>query len=213
MSKKKFKKKITKSSNKNRKNLFAGLILVGLMVFAVVGFAFQGAQTTQGSFVFNGFDFNIQRSPTNTLYFTTIENQEIGFYNDPFFVSDQTFPDELRASIIQSNNIIFTYKPLDQLDVQGIDFRLTNALINDVSNFAQRQVTRANIESDPFDPLPIRTCSDADNETLVFKLTYGENDETDLIVENSPNCFNINGFNFDFIILRDYIIYTARGII
>ncbi|MFT4261284.1 MAG: hypothetical protein ACMXX9_02520 [Candidatus Woesearchaeota archaeon] len=208
---KKFRRREDK--NKKRNAIIMGVLLVGLMIFSVVGFAFQSQNTTGGSFEHNGFSFSIQRSPTNTLYFTEVDGLEIGFYNDPFFIESQGFDDELRQKLPAIENIIFTSKPISEALTEGVDLRLLTLLERDTNIFTTASASRAFTASDPFEPLPVRTCNDANNQTIVFDINFGITNETSLISKIQENCYAINGINFDFILVRDFIIYSNRMII
>lgn len=205
---------LRQNKNKQRRNsIFMGVALVFLMIFSVVGFAIQGSINSGGAFEYNGFEFNIQRSQTNTIYLTTLEGTEIGFYNDPFFIESQGFSPELFQKLLDASTITFTSTPLSDASLEGIDLRLYNIMIRDVDVFSNKMIQKGYTSSDPFDPLPIRNCDFSSSENIVFVSNFGLTNDTGLVTLIDDYCYAVNGINFDFIVLRDYIIYGTRGII
>lgn len=211
MAKKKFRR--DPDYKKKRNVIVVGIIMVGLMIFSIVGFAFQGSLNLGGSFNYNGFEFSIQRSPTSTLYFTELDGVEVGFYNDPFLIEALDIPSEFRSELLSVSSISVTSLPLSEINIEGIDLRLVNLIVRDVGVFTNVLTERAYTMSDPFELTPVRDCNSASPDRLVLNLNFGDTNETGLMTRVSDYCYDVNGVNFDFILLRDYMIYVLRGII
>jgi hypothetical protein len=208
------KRYIRQGKNKQKRNsIIVGVLLVFLMIFSVVGFAIQGSTNSGGAFDYNGFDFNIQRTQTNTIYTTQVNGVEIGFYNDPFFIESQSFSPELFEKLLNAQTITFTSNPLSDASLEGVDLRLYNIMIRDVELFSTKNIIKGYTSSDPFDPLPVRNCDDSSSSNVVFVSNFGLTNNSELVTLIDEYCYAVNGINFDFIVLRDYIIYGTRGII
>ncbi len=210
---KKFRSKRVSDRKRKRNALIMGLTLVGLMIFSIIGFAIQGGVPGQSSFEYNGFEFNVQRTQQNILYFTEVDGLEIGFYNDPFYIDSLRFNETLKQDIQQAQRITFTSPPPSSPQSEGVDLRLVNLLVRDARTFTGIQVDRGYTSSDPFDPAPVVSCSQASQDNIVFVLNYEFQDELDMIVLADDYCYDVFATSFDLVVVRDYIIYSARSII
>ncbi len=185
-----------------------------VMIIGIAGFAALSpvGPSIGGSTEYNGYEFNIGIRDGVQLYFTEVDGQEIGFYNNPFTVErlnvSETFNQELRGA-----EEITVTRPTDV--PEEVELGLFQILLRDFQNFASVTVANAYLEEDPFDDTPVRTCEDATAQTPVIKLIYDTDDlarETG-IYQESEYCYETHAFGQDIVILRDYLIMAQRGII
>ncbi|MFT4283092.1 MAG: hypothetical protein ACMXX6_01565 [Candidatus Woesearchaeota archaeon] len=197
---------------KQRKKLIWGSVLSLIMVFGVAGFAFQGAVGGFNSFDYNGFTFRVQTDGQNQVYTTRIEGDTIHFYTDPFFSESRFTNMSIRSSLSSASTFTLAVEPYDTA-AAGFDFNLYNILVQDIVDLSGIAVNVG--FTDEYEGFPIYTCDDSSSENVVLIVPVNIRDDfiSDGIFEVEENCFLLNGFNFDFVPIRDYLIYIARGII
>ena len=197
---------------KKRKKLIWGIILSAIMIFGVAGFAFQGAIGGFNSFDYGGYTFNVETRSGNQIITTRIDGDRLHFYTDPFF-SEQKFDNlTIRSNLRAATSYTLAVEPFDGA-AAGFDFNLYNLLVQDILELSGIPVNLG--FTDEYEGFPIYTCSDAtlDNPVLIVPVNIRDEFVSDGIFELEENCYLLNGFNFDFVPIRDYLIYVARNII
>ena len=207
-----------KEQKRKRRNLIAGLIMLFLMVFSILAIALDNTSRIQTSFEYNNFTINQQVVFSEIFqqdilrYSTNINNQEILFYFAPGTTNQITINATNINTIKTAQMLQFTREPMqDELDyTENVFFfeilkleqnlyspKIINAGITNMTDIEMEQ--------------PIITCQDATNTAPVMKLSNETGPLTITEIENY--CFEIKATRDNLLIISDYLLYKAHGVI
>ena len=200
-----------REQKRKRKVRIASYFMIFLMVLAVAGFVATGP-IGSSEFSYNGIDFYVRSVNGNAMLMAEINDQEIGFYFDPFQAETLTVPDNMRETILNAQEIIVTSLPFDEAD-PTLDLRIQNALYQDLDRFTDKRITRATTKQDFEFYYLIKDCSDASRETPVLYMPLDMLNYTSTgIFEHEPYCYYLNAAGPELLLMRDYLIYLLNEV-
>lgn len=193
-----------------RKQLIVGGTLAFIMVFGVIGWAVQGAPSSQlDTFEFQGVPFEVRQEQNQVLYFAQTDMGEIVFYTDPFSISNLGQPETFGETMRNANSITFTSHPDRNLG-QGEDI-IQQSIIRDADRYADITVQRAYTEETRFsDGRPVRDCNDATQANPVILMQANTN-ASDYFYDIDEHCFGLDGDQFDLLTARDQLMMDLLG--
>ena len=184
--------KYKEGKRKRRNGMIIGLILVGVMLFSVLGYAFRGGGNDDVEKLnYNGFEFVEQ----NGFWFTSIENFQFAFRYNPQQV------EEIDSELKYLEN--YYGKPL------YISSENSEAELEIYRNlFYQNQIVQrmqsACLEEEECDEnLPVKTC---ENNFIIIK----KNNNSEIIQEE--NCVFIKGGEENLTKITDEFLFKILGI-
>ncbi len=181
--------KHTEAKKTRRNQIIGGLVLVGLMMFSVLGYAFRGGGDEDSSAVkYNGFEFVFQ----NGYWFTVVGNQQFAFSNNPSTTE--------RIDFNGKNAGEYSGKAL-YLNSESADAGAE--IYNNLGSIALR-VQLACLDTACDDISPIKTCED--NFIKIEK-----NDVAEISVQN--NCVFIRGPEENLTQIADEFLFKTLGIV
>lgn len=195
-----------------RKQLIVGGTLAFIMVFGVIGWAVQGAPSSQLDLInFQGVDFEVRQEAGQgqVLFFAQTDMGEIVFYNDPFSTSNLDQPENFGQVLRNADSLSLTSHPDRNLG-QGEDI-IQQAIIRDADRYAGLTVQRTYTEEARFsDDRPVRTCDDATQSHPVVLLEQNVN-ASDFYYDISEYCFGLDADQFDLLTARDQLLMNLLG--
>ena len=172
-----------------RNQWVVGIILVFLMLFSVVGYAFVGRDKEENQkVIYNEFEFIEQ----NGFWFTQIGNFEFVFDYNPDEVIEQN------ASLKKVNN--YQDKPLY---LSSENYKASSEIYNNLNRFVLRMQNACTEEQECEGDLPVKTCED---NFIIIKKT----NETKLYQNES--CVFIEGPEEELVELTDEFLFQILGI-
>lgn len=185
--------KYKKDKKKKQNGMIIGLILVGVMLFSVLGYSFQGKENNdEKKLNYNDFEFIEQ----NGFWFTNVENLQFAFRYNPQQV------EEINSELKYLNN--YYGKPL------YISSENSEAELEIYRNlFYQNQIVQRmqsaclNKEECENEDLPVKTCVD---NFIIIK----ENNNSEIIQEK--NCVFIQGKKENLTQITDEFLFKILGI-
>ena len=188
------------SKKRKRRQLAVGLVLIFLMFFSVVGFAFQviggkGGQIDQQiqtqTINYNGFEFREQ----NGFWILNKDNINFIFRNNPYQVT------KTDSVINDLNNYLNKSLYITSESIEAESEIQTNLaqLIGKIENACLRECNNN-------EELPIRSCED--NFIIIKEIT--ENESAGINQEN--NCVFIKGKKADLVKLTDEFLFKLLGV-
>ncbi len=172
--------------------MILGLILVGVMLFSVLGYAFRGGNNEEeniNKLEYNGFEFVEQ----NGFWFTNIENFQLAFKYNPTQVG------EIDAELKDFNN--YYGKPL-YISSENSEAELEIYRNLFYRNKLVQRVQPACLEECD-ENLPVKTC---ENNFIIIK----ENNNSEIIQEE--NCVFIQGKEENLTQITDEFLFKIFGI-
>ena len=175
---------------RKRNQLIVGLVLIGVMVFGTLGYAFQGneKESDTNKISYNGFEFVNQ----NNFWVTKIGESEFIFKYNPNQV------DKIEGKFETIDNYyqkpLYIYSENDEASLEII--RNTNSVV-------QRIQKACFEEKDCNNNLPLKTCED---NLIIIKLG------TTSKIEQKNNCVFIEGSKEELTKLSDGFLFKILGI-
>ncbi len=181
-----------------RKKIMMGFVLVFLMIFSVMGIIIgqQGSEVLR----YNDYKFEV----VENVYYTTIEGETKGFNYFPSELENLGLNEEILMILMNAPMIYFTFNPeSEQQDLVYID--LVRKDLTD--NINKMIIDGMTTESEIYN-LPIISC---ENSTSYVPVIYF-NQSINLSVKKVDDCIVLNAKNYDFLKLRDLLIYKINGV-
>lgn len=184
--------KYKEDKKKRRNGMIIGLILVGVMLFSVLGYAFRGeGDNNVGKIDYNGFEFIEQ----NGFWFTDIENLQFSFRYNPQQV------EEINSELKYLNN--YYGKPLYiSSENSEAELEIYRNLFYQ-TQIVQRMQSACLDEKECDENLPVKTC--VDNFIIIKK-----NNISGIIQEK--NCVFIQGREENLTQITDEFLFKILGI-
>ena len=176
---------------KNRNQLIVGLILIGVMVFGTLGYAFEGKENEESNsnkINYNGFEFVNQ----NDFWVTKIGESEFIFKYNPEQVNKTEGKFNSLGKYSQKPVYIYSENEMASFEIA-----------RNMQPFVQRIQKACFEEENCGDNLPIKTCED---NFIIIK--EAENSS----VKQEKNCVFIEGNKEDLIKLSDEFLFKIIGI-
>ncbi|MFA4952949.1 MAG: hypothetical protein WC584_01895 [Candidatus Pacearchaeota archaeon] len=185
ISKEEFQKK------KKRNQLIVGLILIGVMIFGTLGYAFEGRENEESKsnkINYNGFEFVNQ----NDYWTTKIGELEFIFKFNPEQV------DKIEGNFNSLNK--YSQKPMY---IYSENEMASFEIVRNMGSDVQRIQKACFEEKDCGENLPLKTCKD---NFIIIKESETKK------VEQKENCVFIEGNKEDLIKLSDEFLFKILGI-
>src|SRR3989344_1312023 len=163
----------------NKKH-FMSIFIASIMILSVLGIAIQYTTGNSENIKFRGQKF----SPYQGGWITYKDNKQIIIPTQPDLLQYQQVPDIAFEDLNKAGKIYFTSNPDNQLPQQAL-FSIQNNLFPYLNN-----VIVACIEDSPTCAnLPLKTCRDASQATIVIQAQIDKTQETSF----NDNCLLIKG--------------------
>ena len=198
---------------RRKRNMIASVVLAGLMLMGIVGFAFQGNVTSSagGPIELNGYEFITQNVEGGQVLVTQVDGEEFFFYGSPYEAQNVVSPINFAETIRSADIISFAYGEISEDERQGA---VEEALLSDFSVATDAVAERAQVRgADRGDLSPVRSCEDATSENVVLLLNETVGSIYPEILQRDDNCFVIKGYGFDLLTVRDYLLLLELDII
>ena len=184
--------KYKENKKKRRNGIIIGLVLVGVMLFSVLGYAFRGGGNDDiKKLNYNGFEFVEQ----NGFWFTNIENFQFAFKYNPQQI------EEIDSEVKYLDN--YYNKPLYiSSENNEAELEIYRNLFYQ-NQIVQRMQSACLDEKECDENLPVKTCED---NFIIIK----ENNISEIIQEE--NCVFIQGKEENLTKITDEFLFKILGI-
>ncbi len=183
--------KYKESKKKRRNGIIIGLILVGVMLFSILGYAFRGGGNDDvNKLSYNGFEFVEQ----NGFWFTNIEDIQFAFKYNPQQV------EEIDSELKYLDN--YYNKPL-YISSENSEAELEIYRNLFYQNKLVQRVQSACLDEGCGENLPVKTC---ENNFIIIK----KNNNSGIIQEE--NCVFIQGQEENLTQIADEFLFKILGI-
>ena len=188
-----------KEQTRTPKKIIYTVIIAGIMIFSVIGFA--ATQSSKQSQKYNDLNFKLE----GQKWATKIDGQKFSFYYLPYEV--EYIRSDNIDTLKNARMVYLTFDP-NQKYLQIIDL-MRFELANDFSNINIYTVQSVTSTSGLYN-LPTITCSNATQFTPVME--FRESNKTEVI--NQDNCIILKApSDQEFIKVKDLISYKILGVI
>ncbi len=194
------KSRYLKKEEKRQKRIrmIMGFFIISIMVLSSVAFIFVFYAPNNTPSVSG--QLKDAKLRDGVLY-VPLNGEEIPFYSYPG--QGIVIPEEALSLIGNAESIVFLFDPEDKINLPFIE-----QVRWDFANYVQKpQGAAVTVESDLYN-YPVGECDQATSEQIIIKLINGTNNIT---VDGS--CIVINGFQTDFLLSRDSILYSYFGVV
>ncbi|MCF7871540.1 hypothetical protein K9L97_00745 [Candidatus Woesearchaeota archaeon] len=219
MSKRKLSSAELADRKKKRNSIIIGIILVGLMIFSMAGYALSNNNAPVNA-DFSGFDyedysFETRQNNGNYFYVTKINGFEVAFYSTPYQVNKLSLDEDFLESFLFGDNIYFSSEPLPVNGQVPLYQQYLDLIVPDIMSSTNRPIMRGYLKTDMFNEGTVITCDDASNSTSVVVYAGEPNNVTSagIYSSNISGCFDMYVSAADLILLRDYLVYVHWGIL
>lgn len=190
------------------KKMVWGILLAAVMAFSIVGYIYIAPQA--GNLEYNGVTFVARGNPQTgviTGWMTTINDQEISFYNHPTDVLSITVSDEIEQVLRSAKVIILTS---DVNDTAKEAIGLVNYELQTIFPASGVAILHAFTENNTFNR-PIITCANATayEPVIYFHTTTGANQ-----ISLNNSCITIETTTpAGLMRMRDRLLYAYYSVI
>lgn len=203
------KKEENKEEKRKRNVILIGIIMIGLMVFSTVGYAFFEGTTTESQktkykdYVFTTTGENWQTKVKISGSETTINS----FYL-PQDVENISMNGTLLLSDFEGKTIYFITNNTNS------ERNVVSKIYTDFEGYFTRSQLACSLENENTtfcSNLPIKHCDDTSQEIMVVKINEIVNSTAS--IDYKSNCLTISGSSGDLLRTADRILFEAYGII
>ncbi len=181
--------KYKEEKRKKRNGMIIGLLLVGVMLFSVLGYAFRGGGNEDiKKLSYNGFEFVEE----NGFWFTSIENLQFAFKYNPQQIG------EINSELKSLDN--YYYKPL-YISSENSEAELE--IYRNLDQIVLRMQPACLDEKECDENIPVKTC---ENNFIIIK--KDNNSE----ITQDENCVFIKGDEENLTKITDEFLFKILGI-
>ena len=185
------------------------------MILGPVGWAFMGYGGGSGGagepFEFQGQEFQPRVQNGQTLFFTQLNGDEVGFYHDPYTIETLEVSEDFLSRYKQSDSLYVitgTNQSIGQLE------EMFMIMVDDVSRFTAKDGIRASTQEQLFnDNIEVKTCEGIEEDEVGLRYTRNPGNESLIYPTNTSGCYALNGDQFELLQTRDYLVMAGNRLI
>ena len=195
---------------KQKKNLIImGIIMIGLMVFSTVGYAFfDGSFTESQKTKYKTYEFTTNGENWQTKIKISGSETIINSFYLPQDIENISMTGTLLLSDFEGKTIYFVTNNTNR------ERNAVSKIYSDFEGYFTRSQLACALENENTtfcSNLPIKSCDDANQNSMIIQITEITNSTA--VIDYKNNCLTVSGDGADLLKTADRILFESYGII